>query len=157
MSYTLRIVDLILPDMIVPVLAASSKEEVMAELARHIAKQRPALSAVAVERALLEREALGSTALGDGVAIPHAKLPGLTEIVACLGRAAGGVAFDAQDGSPSHLFFVLLAPQSSSGTHLKALARISRVFRDGAFRQRLLSAGDANSMYNIVAEEDAKV
>ena len=78
------------------------------------------------------------------------------EIVACLGRAPPGVEFDSMDGQPTYLFFVLVAPESSTGAHLKALARISRVFKDPEFRKRLLAAPDAEAMYHVVADEDAK-
>jgi PTS system nitrogen regulatory IIA component len=105
---------------------------------------------------LVDREALASTAIGEGVAIPHGKLPAVTEIVACLGRVPAGVDFDAMDKQPTYLFFVLVAPESSTGAHLKALARISRVFKDASFRRRLLDAPDADAMYAVIAEEDAK-
>jgi nitrogen PTS system EIIA component len=105
---------------------------------------------------LVERESLASTAIGEGVAIPHGKLPVVGEIVACLGRARAGVDFDSMDGLPTYLFFVLVAPESSTGAHLKALARISRVFKDADFRRRLLAAPDRESMYQVVSDEDAK-
>ena len=107
-------------------------------------------------RRLIEREQLASTAIGEGVAIPHGKLGAVGEIVACLGRAPNGVEFDSMDGQPTYLFFVLVAPESSTGAHLKALARISRVFKDPEFRRRLMAAGDAETMYSVVADEDAK-
>jgi mannitol/fructose-specific phosphotransferase system IIA component (Ntr-type) len=94
--------------------------------------------------------------VGEGVAIPHGKLSAVTEIVACLGRARAGVDFDAMDKQSTYLFFVLVAPESSTGAHLKALARISRVFKDGSFRKRLLEAPDADGMFAVIAEEDAK-
>jgi HPr kinase/phosphorylase len=87
------------------------------------------------------------------VAIPHGKLGAVGEIVACLGRAPNGVEFDSMDGQPTYLFFVLVAPESSTGAHLKALARISRVFKDPEFRRRLLAAADADTMYHVVADE----
>ena len=152
----MKIVDLIQREMIVPALQATDKKGLLEELATHIAGRNAKIDRDALARVLIDREALASTAIGEGVAIPHGKLPTVTEIVACLGRVPGGVDFDSMDGQPTYLFFVLVAPDNSTGAHLKALARISRVFKDAEFRRRLLAAGDADSMYKVIAEEDAK-
>jgi PTS system nitrogen regulatory IIA component len=152
----MKIVDLIKRDMIVPALGASSKKALLEELASYMAEHHPRIDGAALSRVLVERELLASTAIGEGVAIPHGKLASVSEIVACLGRVPSGIEFDSMDGQPTYLFFVLVAPESSTGAHLKALARISRVFKDGNFRRRLLAAPNAEAMYNVVAEEDAK-
>lgn len=152
----MRIVDLIRRDMVVPALAATSKSDIIRELASHLAEHHARLEAEQLAKVLVDRESLASTAIGEGVAIPHGKVPSLDEIVACIGRARDGVDFDSMDGKPTYLFFVMVAPENSTGAHLKALARISRVFKDGEFRRRLLEAPDASSMYEIIAAEDAK-
>jgi PTS system nitrogen regulatory IIA component len=152
----MKIVELIRREMIVPALSSRDKRGILDELAAHIAGQHPRLDRANLLRVLADREALASTAIGEGVAIPHAKLPAVGEIVACLGRAHGGVDFGSIDGSPTSLFFVLVAPENSTGAHLKALARISRVFKDAEFRRRLLAADDAEAMFRVLAEEDAK-
>ncbi len=152
----MKIVDLIGRDMIVPALAGTDKRSILEELAAHVARQHPRIARATLTRVLVDREALASTAIGEGVAIPHGKLSAVTEIVACLGRARAGVDFDAMDKQSTYLFFVLVAPESSTGAHLKALARISRVFKDGSFRKRLLEAPDADGMFAVIAEEDAK-
>ncbi len=152
----MKIVDLIERDMVVPHLKGKTKNQILRELAESLAERRPHLDKEQVARVLIEREELASTAIGEGVAIPHGKLPDVTEIVACLGRAKGGVDFDSMDGQPTFLFFVLVAPENSTGAHLKALARISRLFKDPDFRERLLDANDADSMFETLAEEDAK-
>src|SRR5688572_20283431 len=152
----MKIVDLIRREMIVPTLAAKDKRGILEELAAHVASISPKIDRATLARVLIEREALASTAIGEGVAIPHGKLPAVGEIVACLGRAPGGVDFDSMDGQPTFLFFVLIAPENSTGAHLKALARISRVFKDAEFRRRLLAAPDADSMFSVISEEDAK-
>src|SRR5512134_2150385 len=152
----MKIVDLIARDMIVPALASADKRGILEELAGHVAGRHPRIDRSALTKVLVDREALASTAIGEGVAIPHGKLPSVTEIVACLGRAPSGVDFDSMDKQPTYLFFVLVAPESSTGAHLKALARISRVFKDPEFRRRLLAAPDGESMYHVVADEDAK-
>src|SRR5581483_3223900 len=107
-------------------------------------------------RVLLERERLASTAIGEGVAIPHGKLDAVGKLVACVGRAPGGVDFDSMDGRPTHLFFVLVAPENSTGVHLKALARISRLFKDPEFRTRLMQSKDAAEIFRVISDEDAK-
>jgi PTS system nitrogen regulatory IIA component len=152
----MKIVDLIKRDMVVPALVATEKRDILEELAHYMAGRHPRIDRATLARVLIEREQLASTAIGEGVAIPHGKLASVGEIVACLGRAPSGVDFDSMDGQPTYLFFVLVAPESSTGAHLKALARISRVFKDPEFRKRLLAAADAEAMYSVVAEEDAK-
>lgn len=152
----MRIVDLIKPDLIVPALLAADKRGILEELAAHLAGRYPQIDRAQLARVLIEREALASTAIGENVAIPHGKLAAVGEIIACLGRAPAGVEFDAVDGNPTHLFFVLIAPESSTGAHLKALARISRVFKDAEFRRRLIAADTADRIFAVLSEEDAK-
>jgi nitrogen PTS system EIIA component len=152
----MKIVDLIRREMVVPELKATEKRGILEELAAYMASRHPKIDRATLARVLIEREQLASTAIGEGVAIPHGKLGAMAEIVACLGRATCGVDFDSMDGQPTFLFFVLVAPESSTGAHLKALARISRVFKDPEFRRRLLAAPDTESMYQVVADEDAK-
>jgi len=152
----MKIVDLIRRDMVLPDLAADSKAGVIRELARHLAERHGRLQVEDLTRVLIDREELASTAIGEGVAVPHGKMRSVDGIVACLGRSRRGVDFGSMDGQPTHLFFVMVAPESSTGAHLKALARISRVFKDGLFRRRLLEAADGESMYEIIAQEDAK-
>ncbi len=154
----MKIVDLIKRDMVVPALVATEKRDILEELAHYMSGRHPRIDRATLARVLIEREQLASTAIGEGVAIPHGKLAsvGVGAIAACLGRAPTGVDFDSMDGQPTYLFFVLVAPESSTGAHLKALARISRVFKDPEFRKRLLEAADADTMYSVIAEEDAK-
>lgn len=152
----MKIVDLIRREMVVPELKGIAKRDILEELALHMAANHSRIDGGQLSKVLIERESLASTAIGEGVAIPHGKLASVGEIIACLGRATAGVEFDSMDGQPTYLFFVLVAPESSTGAHLKALARISRVFKDPEFRRRLLAAPDAEAMYTVVAEEDAK-
>ncbi len=152
----MKIVDLIRREMLLPSLKSTDKTGIIKELAAHLAANHSDIEQRPLTRVLIEREKLASTAIGEGVAIPHGKLATVTEIVACLGRVRRGVDFDSMDGQPTYLFFVMVAPETSTGAHLKALARISRVFKDAEFRRRLLSADDADEMYEVIAEEDAK-
>lgn len=152
----MKIVDLITRDSIIPALSATSKPGIIKELAGFLAAGHDELDREELTKVLIDREGLASTAIGEGVAIPHGKLPSLGGILACLGRARDGVDFESMDGQPTFLFVVMVAPESSTGAHLKALARISRVFKDSGFRRRLLEAPDAAAMYEIIQSEDAK-
>jgi PTS system nitrogen regulatory IIA component len=104
----------------------------------------------------MEREKLGSTGIGSGVAIPHGKIANLDHIVAAFGRSKAGIDFDSQDGEPTYLFFVLVAPENTAGLHLKALAKLSRLLKDSNFRDRLMKVPDAKAIYQIISEEDEK-
>ena len=110
-------------------------------------------SAHDVELAPGERALVGT---GVAVAIPHGKISGLDRIVASFARSVKGVDFESIDGQPTHLFFLLVVPEHSGGQHLKALARISRFFRDAEFRQKLISAGSLDEVFRSVQEEDEK-
>jgi nitrogen PTS system EIIA component len=152
----MKVVDFLAPDAIVPSLSGTSKGAVLAELASFLAERQPRIDVPTLRRVLEEREQLASTAIGDGIAIPHGKLDTLDRLVGALGRSVAGLDCDSIDGKPTHLLFMLVAPTNSAGIHLKALARLSRLFRDAAFRQKLLDAPDSATMYRTIAEEDAK-
>ena len=155
----MKIVDFVGPELIVPQLQAHEKSAVIRELADHLAAHVSGPQKIDREvlaKVLLERERLASTAIGEGVAIPHGKLDAVGKLVAVVGRAPEGVDFDSMDGRPTHLFFVLVAPENSTGVHLKALARISRLFKDPEFRTRLMQAKDAQEIFRVIADEDAK-
>lgn len=152
----MRITDFLRPEQVVADLRATGKSEVLSEMTAHLARQDEGLVYADILRTLEERELLASTAIGEGIAIPHGKVEGLQGLKACLGRSVSGVNFDSMDGQPTHFLFLLLAPEHSTGGHLKALARIIRLFKNPAFRDRLMQAKDAAEIYSIVADEDAK-
>src|SRR3990167_8757404 len=106
--------------------------------------------------ALMNREALGSTAIGQGIAIPHAKCDCVAKLVAAFGISKKGVGFDSLDGEPAYIFFLLVAPQDSAGPHLKALARISRLLKDKYFRDSLKECKDEKAIFKIIIQEDEK-
>ena len=112
--------------------------------------------AEAMLQVLLERERLGSTGIGEGIAIPHGKLQGLDEILLSFGRSSEGISFDAMDGKPVHLFFLLMAPENSAGLHLKILAKISRMLKDPALRDNLLRAMGKERIWRIIEEQEQK-
>ncbi len=151
----MKIQDIVSPEAIVDNLKARTKEDVLRELSEVIAKIVPKLSADALTSILMERESLGSTGIGDGVAIPHGKVNGIERLVAAFGSSRNGVQFQSLDGKPAHLFFLIVAPEYSAGMHLKALARISRLLKDERFRRSLLEAADADELRSILREEDA--
>jgi PTS system nitrogen regulatory IIA component len=152
----MKIVDFIREELILPDLRAKAKLDLLDELAGHLAQHNNGVGKDALVKVLVDRERLASTAIGEGVAIPHGKLDAVGKLIACVGRAREGVDFDSMDGRPTYLFFVLVAPENSTGVHLKALARISRLFKDPEFRSRLLAAETAKDMYDVIADEDAK-
>jgi PTS system nitrogen regulatory IIA component len=152
----MKVIDFLQPAAIIADLGATTKAAALAELSAHMAGLEPSLDAEQLRRVLEERELLASTAIGDGIAIPHGKLDAVGHLSGVLGRSRASIEFDSIDGRPTHLVFMLVAPVSSTGVHLKALARLSRLFRDADFRARLLAAPTREAMYQVISDEDAK-
>lgn len=152
----MKITNILRVESILPELKSKDKDGVIEELAEAVTRSEPSIPAGTLSEVLAEREKLGSTGIGSGVAIPHGKLPNLDRIVAAFGRSRPGIDFDSQDGEPAHLFFVLVAPENTAGLHLKALAKLSRLLKDSHFRQKLLDVSDAQAIYQAIAEEDEK-
>lgn len=150
----MKIAEFLREDLILPDLVSNEKPAVLAELCTALG--RSGIPQDRLAEALIEREKLGSTGIGEGVAIPHGKLAGIPGLLAAFGRSKKGVDFAAIDGRPTHLFFVLFAPENSAGIHLKALARISRLFKSPQFRKGIMDAPDASSIFKLISEEDAK-
>jgi len=152
----MRLSDILPVERVVPRIDATDKRTALRALARIFVASDPALTEDDVYRVLSEREALASTGVGSGVAIPHGRMRGLERMQAALALCPGGVGFDAVDGAPAQIFVALLAPERHTGDHLKALARISRLMRDASVRQRLLNAADRDALLQVVVEEDAR-
>ena len=152
----MRIAEFLSPEAVVASLSARNKPDVLRELSAALARAHPALQEERLVGVLREREKLGSTGIGEGVAIPHGKLNGLSQLCASFGVSRKGVDFEAIDGKPTHLFFALVAPENSAGIHLKALARISRLFKNPRFRESILKAATPEQIYSLIAEEDAR-
>jgi PTS system nitrogen regulatory IIA component len=159
----MRLTDILSVERIVPALQAKEREEVLRELVlRGLLRegQTRGLDEDDEDRiiqVLLERERLGSTGIKDGLAIPHGKLGGLGSLTACVGLSKKGVDFGAMDGEPSRVFIVLLSPEQNSGDHLKALARISRLFSGGNLTKRLMELDQAQGIFDLLAGEDARL
>jgi len=123
------ITDLIKKEFIIEELKSKTKKEVLLELSEVFLQGDFTVNCDAMVEVLLDREKLGSTGIGDGIAIPHGKLPGLENLIVSFGRTVEGIDFDSLDGKPVHIFFLLMAPENSAGQHLKALAKISRMLK----------------------------
>ncbi|MBE0617121.1 MAG: PTS sugar transporter subunit IIA [Proteobacteria bacterium] len=152
----MKLLDFLQKDRIVPRLEAREKQAVLTELADVLVSTGAIRSSRDAVQVLLEREKLGSTGIGEGIAIPHGKLKELKDVVAVFGRSGSGVEFDSMDGAPVQLFFLLMAPENSASTHLKALARISRLLKDRGFREELLQAETRETLFDIISREDEK-
>lgn len=152
----MKLMDILVPDAVILDLESNSKDAVLGEMSRSLASAVAGIDSGHLLKVLTEREGLQSTAIGEGVAIPHGKLSGLDVLVAGFARSRAGIDFDSIDGNVTQLFFLLVVPEHSGGQHLKALARISRFLRDPGFRERLIGAPDLESVIDVIAQEDAK-
>jgi len=150
----MKLSDLIHEQNVIPDLKAKDKKGVLEELVDTLIKQEPSLDKNALVKVLLERERLGSTGIGDGVAIPHGKFPGITQPSISFGRSRKGLDFDSMDGEPTHLFFLLVAPENSASIHLKALARIAKILKNSAFRKELMDVSGRQDLYRKIIQND---
>lgn len=149
----MKILDVLSRDAICADLKASDKKGILEEMAAPVA-DATGISREDIIRVLMERERLGSTGIGGGIAIPHGKLKALDTLVLGFGLSRAGVDFESMDGKPAHIFFLLLTPENSTGLHLKVLARISRVLKNDPFKEKLLAADNSEEIYAIIQEED---
>ncbi|PKN05717.1 MAG: PTS fructose transporter subunit IIA [Deltaproteobacteria bacterium HGW-Deltaproteobacteria-9] len=150
----MKIVKMLKPEYIIEALQSDKKRDVLLELSAPFLKNYPELDPDVTLSILMEREKLGSTGIGEGIAIPHGKLAGLDNLIVCFGRSAAGIDFNAMDGNPVHLFFLLLAPENSAGQHLKALAKISKMLKDSRFRAKLMEAKSSDEIFGMISQQD---
>jgi PTS system nitrogen regulatory IIA component len=143
--------DLITPEAVIPVLKARTKKQVLQEVAGKAA-DLTGLSVRDILETLLQRERLGSTAVGRGIAIPHGRLPALKRIFSVFARLEQPIDFDAGDGEPVDLIFLLLAPEHAGADHLKALARISRLLREPKTIERLRASHDRAALFSALTD-----
>lgn len=148
----MNISELLKKDAIITDLTSETKDATLSELTEALIVAHPKVDHAKVVRVLIERETLGSTGIGDGIAIPHGKLSDLDEMLIAFGRSKNGIDFDSMDGKPAHIFFLLLAPEGSINSHLKALARISKILKDQEIRSRLLNAENAEDIIQSIRE-----
>lgn len=148
----MQLADLIGPEAVIPSIKAKTKKQLLQELSARAARLT-GLEERYVFDTLLQRERLGSTGLGEGIAIPHGKFAGLKRIVGVFARLAEPVDFEAVDGEKVDIVFLLLAPEGAGADHLKALARISRLLREGHAVDKLRASKDASALYAVLTAE----
>lgn len=151
-----RIQDILAGDFIIEDLQATDKTGVIREFASLFASRGKVRDAEDLVSVLLERETQCSTGIGDGIAIPHARSVAIGETVIAFGRSGRGIDFQAIDGKPVHLFFVLVTPEERPGDHLRTLARISRILRNPVLRQELMRSSDRQEIQKLLLDEDSK-
>ena len=149
----MKIQDVLKREAIIDDLKSQTKKGILEELVVPVA-QIAGVDPEELVRVLMERERLGSTGIGGGIGIPHGKLKDLDSLVLGFGLSRNGVDFESIDKQATHIFFILITPEKSTGLHLKLLARISRILKNGPFKQRLMNATDGDEIFNIILEED---
>jgi len=150
----MKLSEILEEDNIILDLKAKDKNGVLEELAEVMTNHEPSLDTGSLIRVLLERERLGSTGIGDGVAIPHGKFRGVTHPIISFGRSLKGLDFESMDGQPAFLFFLLVAPENSASVHLKALAKIAKIIKNGSFRKVLMEASTKKELYQTIIQND---
>ena len=149
----MKILDVLTREAICADLKAHDKKSILEELAGPVA-EGAGVDHDELVRVLMDRERLGSTGIGGGIGIPHGKMKTLQSLVLGFGLSRAGVNFESMDGKPTHIFFLLLTPENSTGLHLKVLARISRILKNDPFKEKLLAARDSEEIYAIIQAED---
>jgi len=150
----MKLSEILVVNNIIPDLKAKDKRGVLEELAEAVINHEPSLDKSSLVKVLLERERLGSTGIGDGVAIPHGKFHGISRPIISFGRSRRGLDFDSMDGEPAFLFFLLVAPENAASIHLKALAKIARILKNGSFRKELLEVPTKEEIYKTIIQND---
>lgn len=152
----MKIVDILRPECVISDIQGTTKKDILEELARPVAREYH-LDLDELVGVLQAREKLGSTGIGEGVAIPHGKIGDLKTVVAAIARSSRGLNFDAIDSKPCHIFFMLVAPSNSASQHLKALARASMLLKDPALRQKLMETRSSGEMYHLIVDYDSRL
>ena len=150
----MQILDFLSADAIKMSLESKNKKDVVKELVELLVKSGKVKDKKKMLQTLMDREELGSTGIGQGIAIPHGKSETVTDLAAAFGLSTDGISFDSLDGEPVNIFFLLVAPEGAAGAHLKALARISSLLKDKYFRKSLLSAKTPEDVVKIIQEEE---
>jgi PTS system nitrogen regulatory IIA component len=149
----MKIGDILKPECVIADIKAQTKKDILTELSRPISEAFD-INLEEMVSVLLNREKLGSTGIGEGVAIPHGKIAGLKTIAAAVGKNTQGLKFDALDGKPCHIFFLLVAPGNSVSGHLKALARASMLLKNPSLREGLMNTVTQQELYDVLLEYD---
>ena len=152
----MKISDILKKEHIIKELDSRDKKNVLDELSSFLKDEGEITSKENLLAALIEREKLGSTGIGENVAIPHAKISEIDKIITVFGRSKNGVEFESLDQKPVNFIFLVIAPENSTSQHLKALARISRLFKNPSLRESVLRTNEADQIYSILVDEDSK-
>lgn len=152
----MKIINILAPNTVVPDLQSTSKAEVIEEIAESISSVHSNINRERLIEVLQEREKLCSTAVNSGVAIPHAKMSGVTDITLGFGRSIGGIEFESIDREKTHFFITLIAPENVTGSHIQLLARISKIFKNPELRSRLMNLESQEDIYEAITTEDDK-
>ena len=152
----MKISDILKKEHVIKELNSCDKKNVLDELSSFLEDEEEITNKESLLAALIEREKLGSTGIGENVAIPHAKISDIDKIITVFGRSKNGVEFESLDQKPVNFIFLVLAPENSTGQHLKALARISRLFKNISLRESILKANEVDQIYSILVDEDSK-
>jgi nitrogen PTS system EIIA component len=150
----MKMSEIIEEENIIPDLKARDKNSVLEELAEVVSNREPSIKKGELVRVLIERERLGSTGIGDGVAIPHGKMNGIKHPLISFGRSNKGLDFDSMDGQTAYLFFLLVAPENSSSVHLQVLAKIAKILKNGTIRKNLMEARSKEEIYRTIVQTD---
>lgn len=153
----MRLSEILAIENIIPELKAKDKNSVLGELADAIANYDTDIDKKTLLKVLIEREHLGSTGIGDGVAIPHGKLTSVSRPIVSFGRSRNGLDFDSMDGQPAYLFFLLLAPENSSGVHLQVLTKIAKILKSSVFRKELMEGKSREEIYQTIIQTDGEM
>jgi PTS system nitrogen regulatory IIA component len=153
----MRLAEILDEENILPDLRAKDKRGVLEELTETISKQDSSVDKTTLVKVLMEREKLGSTGIGDGVAIPHGKINNVDHPIISFGRSKKGLDFESMDGQPVYLFFLIVAPENSSGFHLQVLAKIAKLLKSTTFRKKLMQAATRLELYQIILEGDEEM
>ena len=152
----MKISDILKKEHVIKELNSCDKKNVLDELSSFLEDEGEITNKESLLAALIEREKLGSTGIGENVAIPHAKISEIDKIITVFGRSKNGVEFESLDQKPVNFIFLVIAPENSTSQHLKALARISRLFKSASLRESILRTNEADQIYSILVDEDSK-
>ena len=153
----MKIAEILQEQCVVADIRGKTKREIITELVEALAKARLVKDIEPVVNVVMDREKLGSTGIGNGVAVPHGKLKNINNIMCAFGRSQNGVDFDAVDRAPVHIFFLVLAPEDSASLHLKVLSRITKILRDQSLRKKIIKLTNVHELYTSILEEDEKI
>lgn len=153
----MKIAEILQEQCVVADIRGKTKKEIITELVEALANARLVKDVEPVVNVVMDREKLGSTGIGNGVAVPHGKLKNINNIMCAFGRSQNGVDFDAVDRAPVHIFFLVLAPEDSASLHLKVLSRITKILRDQSLRKKIIKLSNVHELYMSILEEDEKI